>query len=348
MENYKHLPELKKQLEYYLGDTNLSRDIFFYTKIQESTDGYLPIEFIEKCNNIIKLGATRANILEAITQSEHLEASEDGESVRRIGNKDLPEFQAQKKLKTDSGPVNVNNHTSEAKKDREDAEEDSSVMIPIILFIRDIEGLEKNGRNLEEALGEKYQIKVPFARIGTQGDGGHVVLDKSATEQSVIDELTTTGFVIGEKTVKFDLGTDRDRDAFLKEHGSHVNRIIKRKFSKKLGKAKRDMKKGWSGSLEFEGVKYPSLDAFKSRFKGLITKSKNGVELPEDGQKLLSALLKYHKNTEEKLANFKAFTVDFHPTFEATRCFFIIREDGTKEDFSYHKCIHNLVNSRNA
>lgn len=153
--------------------------------------------------------------------------------------------------------------------------------------------------------------------------------------------------MIGEKHVKFDLGTDRDRDAFLKEHGNHVNRIIKRKFGKKLGKAKRDMKKGFSGALEFDGVKYPTLDAFKSRFKGLITKTKNGAEIPEDGKKLLSELLKHHKNSDDKLAGVKGFTVDFHPTFEATRCFFILREDGTKEDFSYHKCIHNLVNSKN-
>jgi hypothetical protein len=33
MENYAQLPELKKQLEYYLGDSNLARDKFFYSKI---------------------------------------------------------------------------------------------------------------------------------------------------------------------------------------------------------------------------------------------------------------------------------------------------------------------------
>ena len=108
------------------------------------------------------------------------------------------------------------------------------------------------------------------------------------------------------------------------------------------------MKKKWVGALEFEGVKYPSLEAFKSRFKGLITKTKNGSDIPEDGKNLLSALLKYHKNSEAKLENLKAFTVDFHPEFSSTRCFFIVREDGTKEDFSYHKCIHNLINQKNA
>lgn len=286
--------------------------------------------------------------MEAIAKSDQLEANEAGDCVRRIGNKALPEFKAQKKLKTQSGAVNVNNQNTEPKKDgkKEDVE-DPSILTPVILFIRDIEGLPKNGRALEDAIGEKYQIKVPFARIGTQGDGGHVLLDKFATDQSVIDELVKDGFELEGKKIKLDVGTDRDRDAFLKEHGNHVNRIIKRKFSKKLGRAKRDMKKKWVGALEFEGIKYPSLEAFKSRFKGLITKTKNGDEIPEDGKKLLAALLKHHNNSESKLSNLKGFTVDFHPEFSSTRCFFVIRQDGTTEDFSYHKCIHNFVNKKN-
>lgn len=347
MENYAQLPELTKQLEYYLGDTNLSRDQFFHNKIQENDEGYLPIEFIEKCNKIILLEASRANILEAIKASTELEANESGDSVRRIGNKALPEFRAQKKLKTQGGAVNVNNQTTESDATKPELVNDPKYMTPLILFIRDIEGLEKNGRALEDAIGEKFQIKVPFARIGTQGDGGHILFDKFTTDQKIVDDLVANGFKLGEKLIKLDLGTDRDRDCFLKEHGNHVNRIIKRKFGKKLGKAKRDMKKKWVGSLEFAGINYPSLEAFKSRFKGLITKTKNGSEIPEDGKNLLAGLLKHHKDSEKKLLNMKGFTVDFHPEFAATRCFFIIREDGTKEDFSYHKCIHNLVNARN-
>ena len=94
MEAYAQLPELQKQLEYYLGDTNLSRDQFFYEKIAESADGYLPLEFIEKCNKIKQLSATRANILEAVGKSEELEANEAGDAIRRVGNKALPEFRA--------------------------------------------------------------------------------------------------------------------------------------------------------------------------------------------------------------------------------------------------------------
>lgn len=108
------------------------------------------------------------------------------------------------------------------------------------------------------------------------------------------------------------------------------------------------MKKKWQGALTFLGIRYPSLEAFKSRFKGLITKTKNGGEIPSDGVELLKELLKYHRRSEEKLEGCTGFTVDFHPEFKDTRCFFIVRENGENEDFSYHKCIHNFVNKRNS
>ena len=50
--------QLKAQLEYYFSDTNLSRDTFFYEKINETNDGFIPVELFLNCNNIKKLGAT--------------------------------------------------------------------------------------------------------------------------------------------------------------------------------------------------------------------------------------------------------------------------------------------------
>lgn len=335
---------LQQQIEYYLSDTNLSRDQFFYNKIENSEDGFLDIEFIEKCNKIKKLGVSREQILEAVKTSEIVEANEDGTALRRTGNKALPEFRAQKKLKTAAAPagVAVNNQTKEA------PAVNSRFLNPVILFIRNIENLtRKNGRELEDLIGKKYDIKVPFARIGhSSAEGGQVVLDANATPAEVVQELLTEGFQFNQKLIKFDKGTDRDRDHFFKDHSNHINRILKKKFGKKLARPERDMKRKWQGALSFLGIRYPSLDAFKSRFKGLITKTENGSEIPADGVDLLKELLKYHGKSESKLEGCVGFTVDFHPEFKNTRCFFIVKEGGEKEDFSYHKCIHNLVNKQ--
>jgi Protein of unknown function (DUF3223) len=49
-----------------------------------------------------------------------------------------------------------------------------------------------------------------------------------------------------------------------------------------------------------------------------------------------------HEKGAEKLKGMKSFTVGFHPEYEETRCFFILKEDGSKEDFSLTKCIAKL------
>lgn len=80
----------------------------------------------------------------------------------------------------------------------------------------------------------------------------------------------------------------------------------------------------------------------KTLFKNIISKSRNGAPLDEDSGNTLKELLKYHDNSVEKLKDLKSFTVDFHPTYKQTRCFFIVREDESREDFSLHKCLNNF------
>ena len=53
----------------------------------------------------------------------------------------------------------------------------------------------------------------------------------------------------------------------------------------------------------------------------------------------IKELLGFHEKTDAKLKDFEAFEVGVHPEFEKTRCFFVVRKDGSKEDFSVTKCI---------
>jgi len=64
--------------------------------------------------------------------------------------------------------------------------------------------------------------------------------------------------------------------------------------------------------------------------------------LKEAEAKQVRELLSYHDNAENKLKNLKHFVVDVHPQFMDTRCLFVVKEDGTREDFSVVKCIDNL------
>lgn len=94
-------------------------------------------------------------------------------------------------------------------------------------------------------------------------------------------------------------------------------------------------------AITFAGKKYNNFSGLQTAFKNIISKSRNGVEVDEESQKMVEELLKYHDN-KDKLKDVKTFCVDFHPTYKQTRCFFIVRKDDSKEDFSIHKCLNNL------
>ena len=54
---------------------------------------------------------------------------------------------------------------------------------------------------------------------------------------------------------------------------------------------------------------------------------------------LLALLDKHPRAAEKKGPGVESITFSEHPTYTGTQCFFINRTDGTKEDFSFRKCI---------
>ena len=69
---------------------------------------------------------------------------------------------------------------------------------------------------------------------------------------------------------------------------------------------------------------------------------KDGEKLTGNDEEFMKELVKFHEKGEAKLANFDHFVVGEHPDYAKTRCFFVSRKDGNKEDFSISKCILNL------
>ena len=54
-------------------------------------------------------------------------------------------------------------------------------------------------------------------------------------------------------------------------------------------------------------------------------------------------IVKHHHNHAEKMKDFDHFSVDVHPEHEGTRCFFVVKKDGSKEDFSMAKCVQRMA-----
>jgi hypothetical protein len=84
---------LKKQVEYYLSDSNLKHDKFFHSKITENAEGWLSLEHILACNKIKVLTASSADIVSAVSTSSELETNEAGDAIRR--KNPLPSFEGE-------------------------------------------------------------------------------------------------------------------------------------------------------------------------------------------------------------------------------------------------------------
>ncbi len=77
----------------------------------------------------------------------------------------------------------------------------------------------------------------------------------------------------------------------------------------------------------------------KSKSRAILNLKKDGDRLEANDEAFAKEIISFHERSEAKMADFSHFEVGTHPNFEKTRCFFVVRKDGTKEDFSITKCI---------
>lgn len=120
---------------------------------------------------------------------------------------------------------------------------------------------------------------------------------------------------------------------FWNKHGNHYSGILK-----KLQTAKKMEQK----KVTFMGTVYQDTDKLKQVFRNILNATENNQLIQGESKKKLEELIKYHDKYEQKVKDIKGFTVDIHPTYNDTRCFHILKNDGTKEDFSFIKCIAKI------
>jgi len=95
--------------------------------------------------------------------------------------------------------------------------------------------------------------------------------------------------------------------------------------------------------LTFGGEKFTELGKIKARCRSILNLTKDGDKIGESDHNFLKDLLGKHKNKEAKLKDLSYFTTGQPKDFNQSRCFFIVRSDGTQEDFSVHKCIEAIT-----
>lgn len=84
------------------------------------------------------------------------------------------------------------------------------------------------------------------------------------------------------------------------------------------------------------------INKVKSKSRAILNIKRDGEKLDKADEDFMKEILKHHHKADAKMENFDFFEVGAHPEFNKTRCFFVVRKDGSKEDFSVSKCISNL------
>lgn len=185
---------------------------------------------------------------------------------------------------------------------------------------------------LEKALGE-------LAYLRFKDNAGHIVAEVKKindTKNFKDVDLTLNGNVFSIS----DMNTE-DKKQFSIEHGAHLEGILRSRFGRKTNfdvDGLLSHKKG----IYLGNRKFKSISDLKSIFSKLIKGVKQGEKIPQPEEQFLKDLMKYHEKGEDKLKDFDHFTVDLHPKYSDTKCFFVVKTDGSKEDFSYVKCIKEI------
>lgn len=116
------------------------------------------------------------------------------------------------------------------------------------------------------------------------------------------------------------------------------------KLAKREGGASKDGGASKRAKLSFEiaGQYYTDISKVKSKARAILNLKKDGEKLTGNDEEFIKEIIQYHDKAESKMRDFSHFEAGEHPSYEKTRCFFVVRKDGTKEDFSISKCIMNL------
>ncbi|XP_011014513.1 PREDICTED: DNA-directed RNA polymerase IV subunit 1-like [Populus euphratica] len=89
---------------------------------------------------------------------------------------------------------------------------------------------------------------------------------------------------------------------------------------------------------------YDDIQRMSYTVRKILKKYSVDQQLNERDKSVLMMTLYFHPRRDEKIGiGAKDIKVINHPEYQDTRCFSLVRTDGTIEDFSYRKCLHNAL-----
>jgi len=87
---------------------------------------------------------------------------------------------------------------------------------------------------------------------------------------------------------------------------------------------------------------FTDIAKIKARSRKILATTKDWEKINSPDDLFVLDLLKHHKNYESKTSNMDFITAG-KSEHDYSRCFFVMKKDGSKEDFSIGKCIDEVA-----
>lgn len=293
------------QIEYYMSDKNLAKDKFFREQIMTGKDGYIPLTHFLNCNNVKKSGWTVKDILDACVKSTELEF--EAETVRRAGNKALPEKQAATNTDVKKRDAKAQEKAEQDNKQEDEFDEDGKIVLvekdfdnPIIVSynttVAEGEEFKVDWKQVEKAIKEKFAgLKLIYSRMDPHG--GHVAFSQLRLKRDLLDELCKEPLPCQERPFTFAITEGEDLKEFWQKQGGHYQFCIQNRLrtAKKAQKAKqiekRESVKRAKTSYEIAGVYYLDINKVKSKSRAILNLKKDGERIDGNDAEFLKELL---------------------------------------------------------
>jgi hypothetical protein len=258
--------EIKKQVEYYLSDGNLSRDKFFNDKIKEAgSEGWIDIQNILNCNKIKLNKAIKgaADIVSAVADSTEVETDASGLKIRRKGGKAVPELSAGAGSKKRDSKAADKEEDKEEKKSADALpalDERGNVILsnqdfenPIIVHFKtpatDDKDFKVNWKEVETAVRRDFpRLKITYSRADQfEGD---LALSSHRLFKPELDKLGETTLTIQSRPFTFSQTQGEELKTFWQKQGGHYQFCIQpklRNIKKQQRIARQQKEKGGAG-----------------------------------------------------------------------------------------------------
>jgi len=304
---------VRKQVEYYLSDENLRYDKFFHEKIAGEKDGWLDLALVLSCNKMKAMHATKEDVMAALKESK-IEIKEGGDAIRRPNNAALPKLEAKQQHHPKKGSMHAH---------------DGGVMA----ILKDVPA-EQTWVQVKEKLKAALPDGVMLWFVSEVNDKRQCFVCTAPFEGD-LKFYETLELEIADKKLKFELCLGDILQQALKLLPKHIKEKREKESRKKQKERNRPIVVGTQ--------RFINVGALRGRIKEILNSRSDGEALKADGSdfKLIKALLEFHPKGADKGKGLVGIKVD-KSTQGDNRCFFMIKEDGSAEDFSAKKCLDAL------